>query len=66
MSTLGVKEFGNFSVEIVDSVNDYVALMKEIFDFDGIRAFLARNKNFTLLFDGMHGGKLTIPAVLLC
>ncbi|KAI9593608.1 hypothetical protein BDF19DRAFT_447295 [Syncephalis fuscata] len=55
LSTIGIKEFGNFSVEIVDSVNDYVDLMKEIFDFDGIRAFLARSSNFTLLFDGMHG-----------
>ncbi|RKP27751.1 hypothetical protein SYNPS1DRAFT_32367 [Syncephalis pseudoplumigaleata] len=55
LSTIGVTEFGGFSVEVVDSVADYVAMVKEIFDFDSIRAFLARSQSFSLLFDGMHG-----------
>ncbi|KAL7751756.1 hypothetical protein RI367_002755 [Sorochytrium milnesiophthora] len=44
-----------FTLEIIDSVNDYVALMKEIFDFDAIRSMLKARPNFTVLFDGMHG-----------
>jgi phosphoglucomutase len=57
LSQIGVQHFGHFSVEIVDSVNDYVDLIQSIFDFDRIRAFLARRPDFKLLFDGMHGGE---------
>ncbi|KAI8050980.1 hypothetical protein BDF22DRAFT_694254 [Syncephalis plumigaleata] len=56
LSTIRVMDVCNkLSVEIVDPVDDYVTLMKSIFDFDSIRAFIARSKSFTLLFDGMHG-----------
>jgi len=33
-----------FSIKIIDSVDDYSSLMKEIFDFDKIKAFLASGK----------------------
>lgn len=46
---------GDLQVEIVDSVADYVVLLKSIFDFDLIRSFLSKNPEFTVLFDGMHG-----------
>ncbi|KAJ1984210.1 hypothetical protein H4R33_004465 [Dimargaris cristalligena] len=59
LSVIGSKRFGAhhpFEVEIVDSVNDYVALMRQIFDFALIRNFLQEHReNFTVLFDGMHG-----------
>jgi phosphoglucomutase len=59
ISKIGVSEFGNFTVEVVNSVDDYVALMKTIFDFDSIKRFLGKG-NFKVLFDAMHGGKILI------
>ncbi|KAI9219875.1 putative PGM2-phosphoglucomutase [Blastocladiella britannica] len=44
-----------FDVEVIDSVADYVVLLKSIFDFDGIRAFLRARPEFKVLFDAMHG-----------
>ncbi|CAG8483658.1 10388_t:CDS:10 [Acaulospora colombiana] len=55
LSTIGTQTFGDFTVEIVDSVHDYVILLKEIFDFELIRGFLVKNPDFKLLFDGLHG-----------
>lgn len=55
ISEIGTTSFGDFSVEVVDSVDDYVLLMKSIFDFESIRTFLG-STNFKVLFDGMHGG----------
>lgn len=42
-----------FSVEIVDSVSDYLHLMSEIFDFDLIRSYLKEGKK--ILIDSMNG-----------
>ncbi|KAF9314426.1 Phosphoglucomutase-2 [Podila horticola] len=55
LSTIGTQRVGDLQVEIVDSVADYVVLLKSIFDFDLIRSFLSKNPEFTVLFDGMHG-----------
>ncbi|KAG9055678.1 Phosphoglucomutase-2 [Serendipita sp. 407] len=56
LSQLGQFTFGPLKVEIIDSVKDYVELLKSIFDFDLISTFLTDNKDtFTVLFDGMHG-----------
>ncbi|KAF9365562.1 Phosphoglucomutase-2 [Mortierella sp. NVP85] len=55
LSTIGTQRIGNLEIEIVDSVADYVILLKEIFDFDLIKTFLQNNPDFTVLFDGMHG-----------
>ncbi|KAG0331154.1 Phosphoglucomutase-2 [Podila horticola] len=55
LSTIGTQRVGDLEVEIVDSVADYVVLLKSIFDFDLIRSFLSKNPEFTVLFDGMHG-----------
>jgi phosphoglucomutase len=41
-------------VEVIDSVSDYVQLMKEIFDFSSIREFVSSTPSFTFLFDAMH------------
>jgi phosphoglucomutase len=48
-------------VEVIDSVDDYVAMLKEIFDFNLIKSFLQSNPSFKVLFDGLHGGTPLIP-----
>ena len=41
---------------IIDSVADYIVLLKEIFDFPLIQNFLqSRSEDFKVLFDGLHG-----------
>ena len=40
-------------VEVVDPVADYVATLREVFDFALLRDFLAR-PDFSLMFDAMH------------
>ncbi|KAL2915442.1 hypothetical protein HK105_205058 [Polyrhizophydium stewartii] len=55
LSVVATHTFGAFSVEVVDSVDDYVTLVKEIYDFASIRSFLSNSPQFKLLFDAMHG-----------
>lgn len=64
ISKLGVSQFNvngtPFTVEVIDSVADYVRLMKEIFDFDKLRAFVTGQKTGTplkLRIDSLNGGK---------
>lgn len=40
-------------VEVVDPVADYIATLREVFDFALLRDFLAR-PDFSLVFDAMH------------
>ena len=40
-------------VEVVDPVADYMATLREVFDFALLRDFLAR-PDFSLVFDAMH------------
>ncbi|KAG1382676.1 hypothetical protein G6F61_002053 [Rhizopus arrhizus] len=54
-SQLGTQTVGDMTIEIIDGVDDYVELMKDIFDFDAIKDFFAKNKDFKILFDGMNG-----------
>ncbi|GAY41288.1 hypothetical protein CUMW_058270 [Citrus unshiu] len=53
LSSLGVTNFGNFSVEVVDPVSDYLELMENVFDFPLIRSLLSRS-DFRFVFDAMH------------
>lgn len=46
---------GGVVVEIIDSVQDYVELTRQIFDFDLIRKFRQQTPEFTLLFDALNG-----------
>lgn len=49
-----------FTVEIIDSVADYVRLMKEIFDFERLKAFVSGKKTGTplkLRIDSLNGGE---------
>ena len=52
LDALGVIALGDGSVEIVDPVANYSALMKTLFDFDALRALF--KSGFTMRFDAMH------------
>lgn len=55
ISTIGTKRYGDLEVEIIDSVKDYMEMLKDIFDFDLIKKFFAKNKDFKVLFDALSG-----------
>jgi phosphoglucomutase len=42
------------NVEVIDSTETHVALLKTIFDFDSIKRLLDRS-DFTMIYDSMHG-----------
>ncbi len=50
---LGEQRIDRLTVRVVDPVDDYAALMQELFDFDRIRDFLAR-PGHRIAFDAMH------------
>ncbi|GAA0183602.1 mutase [Lithospermum erythrorhizon] len=50
---LGVTKCGNFSVEVIDPVSDYLELMESVFNFSVIRSLLSR-PDFRFIFDAMH------------
>ncbi|KAB1210777.1 Phosphoglucomutase, chloroplastic [Morella rubra] len=53
LSRLGVTKYGNFSVEVIDPVSDYLELLESVFDFQLIRSLLSRS-DFRFTFDAMH------------
>jgi len=53
-STFDMNGGSKFTVEIIDSVSDYLVALQEVFDFDAIRKLLAR-EDFNILFDAMSG-----------
>jgi len=55
LSVTGETTFGDssFSVEVISSVEDYLELLKEVFDFDLLRSFLS-NPEFSFVFDALH------------
>lgn len=52
LGIIGTSALGAMAVEIVDPVEDYAALMEELFDFTAIRALFA--SGFRMRFDAMH------------
>jgi phosphoglucomutase len=52
LGRLGTQQIGTMSVQVIDAVADYLALMRRLFDFDALRAFFA--SGFRLSFDAMH------------
>lgn len=42
------------SVTIIDPFDEYLACLKECFDFSALKEFVKRD-DFSVLFDGMHG-----------
>ncbi|KAL0276744.1 UNVERIFIED_CONTAM: hypothetical protein PYX00_004251 [Menopon gallinae] len=62
ISKIGVQKFRigdrDFTVEVIDSVQDYLDLMKSIFDFEKLSSLIKGNetrKPFKLLINSMHG-----------
>ncbi|POM83175.1 Phosphoglucomutase/phosphomannomutase alpha/beta/alpha domain I family protein [Cryptosporidium meleagridis] len=56
LSKIGVQELipNQFTVEVIDTSEDWLKLMKKIFDFQKIQSLLNR-KDFKMVFDSMHG-----------
>jgi phosphoglucomutase len=52
LGQIGTVSLGEMAVEIVDPVDDYAALMEDLFDFAALRALFA--SGFTMKFDAMH------------
>ena len=52
LGRIGMQQSGDMSVEVIDPVADYAALMQMLFDFDAIRALFAGG--FSMRFDAMH------------
>lgn len=48
---IGTSKFAGMTVEVIDPVHDYAALMKELFDFDAIRKMFV--SGFRMRFDSM-------------
>lgn len=48
----GQQSIGNLQLEVIDGVDDYVALMQQLFDFDAIADLL--KGDFPIAFDAMH------------
>ncbi|KAG7017117.1 Phosphoglucomutase, chloroplastic [Cucurbita argyrosperma subsp. argyrosperma] len=53
LSRIGEIKYGNFSVEVVDPVSDYLELLENVFDFPLIKSLLSRS-DFRFVFDAMH------------
>jgi phosphoglucomutase len=53
LDTIGTLSLGETSVEIIDPVSDYAALMEHLFDFECIRQ-LFNSGLFSMRFDAMH------------
>lgn len=53
-SIVGEYTYGDMTVEVIDPAEDYTRLMKSIFDFDKIAAFLAR-EDVSVVHDSMYG-----------
>jgi phosphoglucomutase len=53
LDSLGETQLGEMVVEVIDSVEDYQALMESLFDFDRIHSLLT-NGSFRMCMDAMH------------
>jgi len=69
LSQTGVTTFdvdgSPFTVTIVDPVEDYLALLKEVFDFELLKSFLSR-PDFKFKFDAMHAVTGAYAGPILC
>ena len=52
LGRIGTGSIGDMTVDVIDPVADYAALMETLFDFEAIRAMFA--SGFTMVFDAMH------------
>ena len=53
LDRVGTTSLGNMTVEVLDAVNDYAALMETLFDFEQIRQLLTSGK-FSMCMDSLH------------
>ncbi len=53
LDRVGTTSLGNMTVEVLDSVNDYAALMETLFDFEQIRQLLTSG-SFKMCMDSLH------------
>ena len=60
LETVGTTTFGdstsgagNFTIEVIDPVEHYIDMLKSIFNFEDIKALIARD-DFSMIFDAMH------------
>lgn len=53
LDALGTHKLGSMTVEVIDSVADYGALMESLFDFEAIRALLTGG-SFRMVMDSLH------------
>lgn len=53
IDTLGETKLGSMTVEVIDSVSDYQALMESLFDFDALQQLLTNGK-FRICIDALH------------
>jgi len=54
ISKPGTFTFGSLEIEVIDAAAEYTTLMKSIFDFDLLKAFVSRD-DFSMIYDSMHG-----------
>ena len=52
LDRIGAQTIGDTTIEVIDPVADYAALMQTLFDFEAIRVLF--NSGFTMRFDAMH------------
>jgi phosphoglucomutase len=50
---VGTHTFGGFTVEVIDPIADYLTVLKEVFDFEALKAFVSR-EDFSMVFDAMN------------
>ncbi|KAG1678475.1 hypothetical protein FOA52_014506 [Chlamydomonas sp. UWO 241] len=53
LSKVGTTTVGGFEIEVIDTNEDYLKVLKEVFDFPLLKSFIAR-KDFSMVFDAMH------------
>jgi phosphoglucomutase len=53
LDRVGTQRLGDMTVEVIDPVADYAALMERLFDFAALRALLLGGR-FRMRFDAMH------------
>mmetsp|Transcript_15760 Transcript_15760/g.36711 ORF Transcript_15760/g.36711 Transcript_15760/m.36711 type:complete len:564 (-) Transcript_15760:2-1693(-) len=54
LGTVGTSTVGNMVVEVIDPVDDYLAVLEACFDFPALKALVSR-PDFSMVFDAMHG-----------
>lgn len=52
LSKIGTQKLGDMEIEVIDSLQDYIDMMENIFDFDAIKKLF--KSGFTFCFDAMN------------